>query len=103
MIYVLSKTSNKNGPIYKVFLTKVIETNVLSVNNAEAYDFVEKCTHKGIAKIGEKMNKIDSVYYCENINNIFYIVITESENGNHEYIIVRDKSTKEFDHFYKIK
>ena len=103
MIYALSKTSNKNGPIYKVFLTKVIETNVLSVNNAEAYDFVEKCTHKGIAKIGEKMNKIDPVYYCENINNIFYIVITESENGNHEYIIVRDKSTKEFDHFYKIK
>ena len=64
---------------------------------------MEKYTHKGIAKIGEKMNKIASVYHCENINNIFYIVITEYENGNHEYVIVRDKATKEFDHFDKIK
>ena len=56
-----------------------------------------------MAKIGEKMKKISIVYHSENINNIFYIVITEYEKVHQEYVIVRDKSTKEFDHFDKIK
>ena len=64
---------------------------------------MEKYTYKGVAKIGEKMYKIASVYHCANINNIFYIVITEYENSNSQYVIVRDKDTKEFDHFDKIK
>ena len=55
-----------------------------------------------MAKIGEKMKKISIVYHSENINNIFYIVFTESEKDDHEYVIVRDKATQEFDHFDKI-
>jgi len=103
IIYVPLQTSNKIGPIFKVFSKRVIETSFLSLNYAEAYDFVEKYTYKGVAKIGEKMYKIASVYHCANINNIFYIVITEYENSNSQYVIVRDKDTKEFDHFDKIK
>ena len=103
IIYVPLQTSNKIGPIFKVLSKRVIETKFLSLNFKEAYDFLEKYIYKEIYKIGEKIYKIYSAYHCENINNIFYIVITEYENGNHEYVIVRDKATKEFDHFDKIK
>jgi len=101
-IYVPLQTSNKIGPIFKVFSKRAYKSRVLSLNNGEAFDFVEKYTHKGLAKIGEKMKKISIVYHSENINNIFYIVFTESEKDDHEYVIVRDKATQEFDHFDKI-
>ena len=103
IIYVPLQTSNKNEPIFKVFSKKAIKSSSLSLNNGEAYDFVEKYTHKGLDKIGDKMYKISNVYHSENINNIFYIVFTEYEKDKHEYVIVRDKATHEFDHFDKIK
>ena len=58
---------------------------------------------KGLEDTEEKIKEITSISKIENRHSYFYVIDAQTENGNHQYIVVQDRFTNEFEFPQKIR
>ena len=96
-------TSWKKGPIFRVTRHKEYEATQTVNANDESFSLVEKHLTQGLENTNEKVKSVSSIVTAENRESTFYIITAETENGEHQYIIAQDKTTKKLDYANRIK
>ena len=97
---VYNPVTSQNGPDFEVTNHKEYEsTKGLIPSNDPEFASLENTLNSFLKKADQTLDYISYVFPIESDETSFYIINADTSNGEHQYIIGKDKISEEFEYF----
>ena len=87
-----------NGPKFQITEHKEYESSEDPISeNDSQFVYLQNKLYDCLKMAEQKLNDIYSINPIENKETIFYIINADTSNGEHQYIMIKDKDSTEFE------
>ena len=104
VFYKPLNTEKKNGNDFQLLEHKEYQAdNGLIPFNDPSFELLENTLYRLLKKTNQELKYISYVYPIENRETDFFLITGYTADGEHKYVLCKDKTTKEFYSFNRIK